>query len=116
MNIRSGSFVSVLLVAAGLLAGCQSARVTQPVISPPALQLTAAAPLQLASDCAPSGSVVVDFTVLADGTTSAIKTPAVPDCLHDALTAWVSSFRYSPPGESVPGTVEWLLVTARKKS
>ena len=59
---------------------------------------------------------MVDFTVLADGTTSAIQTPAVPDCLHDALTAWLSSFRYSPPGVSVPGTVEWLLVSARKKS
>lgn len=117
MNLPLRSFASALLVtAAGLLAGCQSSPVSHPAISPPALQLTSAAPLQLAADCQSSGSVIVDFKVLADGSTSAIRTPAVPDCLHDALTAWVSSFRYSPPGVTVPGSVEWLLVSAKKKS
>jgi len=109
--------LSVALVAAvGLLAGCQTARVTQPAIPAPALQLTSAAPVEIADGCQPSGSVVVDFTVQPDGTTSAIKVPPVPECLHDALSAWVASFRYLPPRVAVPGTVEWLMVSAKKGS
>lgn len=78
------------------------------------LELTAAAPMRLDADCPVSGSVVVEFKVQPDGTTGEIKTPRLPDCLRDALTAWVASFRYMPPGEVVPNSVEWLLVTARK--
>jgi len=110
--MRSRLFTFTLIAAMGWLAGCQSTRVAERPA--PALQLTSAAPVQIANDCQPSGSVVVDFTVQPDGTTSAIKVPAVPDCLHDALTAWVSSFRYRPPHVAVPGTVEWLLVTAQR--
>jgi len=72
--------------------------------------------MQIANDCRPNGSVAVDFTVQPDGTTSAIRMPQVPDCLHDALTAWVESFRYLPPHVAIPGTVEWLMVTAKKGS
>lgn len=102
------------MVALLLLAGCQS--VPRTAIAQPELRLTSSSPLQLADSCQPRGSVIVEFTVLPDGATTGIQTPSEPDCLHDALTAWVASFRYAPPGVSVPGTVEWLLVTARKGS
>jgi hypothetical protein len=36
--------------------------------------------------------------------------------VREALTAWVSSFRYLPPATEVPTGVEWLLVTARRGS
>jgi hypothetical protein len=82
----------------------------------PVLQLASAAPVQIASDCHPGGSVVVDFVVQPDGTTSAIRVPSAPECVQDALTAWVASFRYVPPRTAVPGTVEWLMVSAKKGS
>ena len=39
-----------------------------------------------------------------------------PECLQQALTAWVSSFRYSPVGEPTQASIEWLLVQAKKGS
>jgi hypothetical protein len=36
--------------------------------------------------------------------------------VRDALTAWVSSFRYLPPAADIPTGVEWLLVSARRGS
>jgi hypothetical protein len=101
------------LAAMALLSACQTTP-RGPV--PRALELTSSAPLQLEPGCQPQGSVIVEFTVQPDGATSGIQTPVAPDCLQNALTAWVASFRYAPPGESVPSSVEWLLVTARKGS
>ena len=46
--------------------------------------------------------------------TSGAKAPEGPACVQQALTAWVSSFRYSPPGRDTPAGVEWMLVTAPK--
>jgi hypothetical protein len=116
MEWQLKSLSSALLVAVlVLLGGCQSAGVTRVPVAPP-LQLTSSAPLQLPASCESHGSVVVEFTVLPDGATTGIQTPAVPECLHAALTAWVASFRYAPPGVSLPGTLEWLLVSARKGS
>jgi hypothetical protein len=36
--------------------------------------------------------------------------------VRDALTAWVGSFRYAPPDSDTRSAVEWMLVTARKRS
>jgi hypothetical protein len=51
-----------------------------------------------------------------DGTTDGLKLSPAPECVREALTAWVSSFRYLPPAADIPTGVEWLLVSARRGS
>ena len=103
-----------LLLSSGVLlalAGCQ----TTPTVPPPApLQLVQSQPLILAADCQASGSFFVEFSVLSDGRTGRIQAPEGPTCVQQALTAWVSSFKYSPPGRDTPAGVEWMMVTATK--
>jgi hypothetical protein len=96
-----------------LLAGCQ---LTPPAPVPPSLQLMESQPLVLAPGCEASGSVSVQFTVRMDGTPDGLKLSAAPECVREALTAWVSSFRYLPPAADIPTGVEWLLVSARRGS
>jgi hypothetical protein len=96
-----------------LLAGCQ---LTPPAPVQPSLQLMESQPLVLAPGCEASGSVSVEFTVRMDGTTDRLKFSPAPDCVREALTAWVSSFRYLPPAADVPTGVEWLIVSARRGS
>jgi hypothetical protein len=98
--------------AALALAGCQ----TTPTAPTPALslQLIQSQPLVLAPDCQANGSFFVEFSVLSDGRTGRIQAPEGPTCVQQALTAWVSSFRYSPPGQDTPAGVEWMMVTATK--
>lgn len=94
------------------LAGCQTTP-TSPATAP-ALQLIQSQPLVLAPDCQASGSFFVEFSVLSDGRTGRIQAPNGPTCVQQALTAWVGSFRYSPPGRDTPAGVEWMMVTAQK--
>lgn len=93
------------------LAGCQTTPTASPV---PSLRLIQSQPLVLAPDCQASGSFFVEFSVLSDGRTGRIQAPEGPTCVQQALTAWVSSFRYSPPGADTPAGVEWMMVTASK--
>jgi hypothetical protein len=72
--------------------------------------------LVLPDACRAVGSVTVDFTVLRNGETDNIRPAAAPECVRQALTAWVSSFRYAPVSVATTATVEWLLVEARKGS
>jgi hypothetical protein len=110
--IRKRACVIALLA---VLAGCQATPpAPQPV--PPSLQLVASEPLVLGPGCDVNGSVFVEFTVRTDGRTDGLKLPAAPECVRDALTAWVSSFRYAPPSSEVPTGIEWLLVSARRGS
>jgi hypothetical protein len=105
---------SVALAALALLAGCQ---LTPPApVAPPSLQLMESQPLALAPGCEATGSVVVEFVVRMDGSTDALKLSPAPECVREALTAWVSSFRYLPPAADIPTGVEWLLVSARRGS
>ena len=104
---------SLGLVALTLLAGCQ---LTPPAPVPPSLQLMESQPLVPAPGCEASGSVSIEFTVRMDGTTDGLKLSPAPDCVREALTAWVSSFRYLPPAADIPTGVEWLLVSARRGS
>jgi hypothetical protein len=97
--------------AALTLAGCQTTPTAPPA---PSLQLIQSQPLVLAPDCQASGSFFVEFSVLSDGRTGRIQAPEGPTCVQQALTAWVSSFRYSPPGADTPAGVEWMMVTASK--
>jgi hypothetical protein len=45
-----------------------------------------------------------------------LKLSPAPECVREALTVWVSSFRYLPPAADIPTGVEWLLVSARRGS
>jgi hypothetical protein len=101
------------VAALTLLAGCQ---LTPPAPVPPSLQLMESQPLVLAPGCEASGSVSVEFTVRMDGTPDRLKLSPAPECVREALTAWVSSFRYLPPAADIPTGVEWLLVSARRGS
>jgi hypothetical protein len=101
------------LAALTLLAGCQ---LTPPAPVPPSLELMESQPLVLTPGCEASGSVTVEFTVRMDGTTDGVKLSPAPECVREALTAWVSSFRYLPPAADVPTGVEWLIVSARRGS
>ncbi len=101
------------VAALTLLAGCQ---LTPPAPVPPSLQLMESLPLVLAPGCEASGSVSVEFTVRMDGTPDRLKLSPAPECVREALTAWVSSFRYLPPAADIPTGVEWLLVSARRGS
>lgn len=106
----------VALVAGAIaLSGCQTAP-TQAPPSKPTLRILQSDPLQVADTCEASGSYFVEFTVLSDGRTDGIKASGGPACLQQALTAWVSSFRYEAPGQEVPSGVEWMMVTAQKGS
>lgn len=104
-----------LVVLAGMLVGCQS----KPPVKmppPPPLQLVQASALHLPDACKASGSYIVAYTVREDGQTANIDLPPAPPCLQQALTAWVTSFRYSPQSTPVPASIEWLLVEAKKGS
>ena len=101
------------VAALTLLAGCQ---LTPPAPVPPSLQLMESQPLVLAPGCEASGSVSVEFTVRMDGTPDRLKLSPAPECVREALTVWVSSFRYLPPAADIPTGVEWLLVSARRGS
>lgn len=113
-HIRRRLSFAALIAGAIALSGCQ----TTPTVAPraPELQLLEAKPLTVADDCEASGSYFVEFTVLSDGRTGNIQAPAGPACVQQALTAWVSTFRYAPPGQQTPAGVEWLMVTGRRGS
>ncbi len=107
--------LAFIAIGAGIgLGGCQ----TTPTVSPPpapTLQLIKSQPLVMAENCTPSGSYFVGFTVLRDGRTDNIQAgPRGPACVQQALTAWVSSFRYSPPAQEMLVGVEWMMVAGRK--
>jgi hypothetical protein len=102
----------VLALGAITLSGCQTAPTTAP--AQPALRILQSEPLQLADNCAASGSYFVEFTVASDGRTGDIQAPPGPACVQEALVAWVNSFRYEAPGQTIPSGVEWMMITARK--
>lgn len=106
---------TLAILALAVLAGCQLAPPAQQA-PPSSLLLMESQPLALAPGCEASGSVFVEFMVRMDGTTDSLKVSQAPACVRDALTAWVSSFRYLPPTADTPAGVEWLLITARRGS
>lgn len=102
----------VLLAAMIAVGGCKTTPTVAP--PPPSLQLIQSQPLTIAADCDASGSYFVEFTVLRDGRTGEIQAPQGPACVQQALTAWVSTFRYASPGQETPMGMEWMMVMARK--
>ncbi len=113
-HIRRHLGFAALVLGGIALSGCQTTPTTTPTQS--SLRLIDARPLTVAANCEASGSYFVEFTVLSDGSTGDIQAPNGPACVQEALTAWVSSFRYDAPGQEIPSGVEWLMVTARKGS
>lgn len=112
-NLVSLRHPLLLIAATAALAGCQTAPTKSPAARP-SLRILQSQPLVLAENCEANGSFFVEFSVLSDGRTSNITPPQGPACVQQALTAWVSSFRYEPPGQDTPAGVEWMLVTAPK--
>jgi hypothetical protein len=110
---QAAALLGVAMLSA--LGGCQLSPPV-PEAAPPELELLDSQPLVLADSCVADGSVFVEFTVRADGRADDLKLPSVPACVRDALSAWVDSFRYSPPGAETPTGLEWMLVSARKGS
>ena len=100
------------LAAFSLLAGCSNLPSKQAV--EPDLQLLESSQLVVPQDCLASGSFIVAYTVATTGRTAAIRAPEAPQCMQDALTAWVASFRYAPPVSATPAALEWLMVTAKR--
>lgn len=112
LSLRTAFVASLLAVC---LAACQS--VPERSVAPPApLQLIRSAPLALPAACAATTSIVVDFTVLESGQTDEIRPAGGPECLQQALTAWVATFQYAPVQDRTRHSVEWLLVEAKKGS
>ena len=102
------------LVVLGLV-GCQSAPTRVP--APPAQpELISASPLSIDDSCQVEGAVLVEYTVLRNGQTANVDLESAPDCARDALTAWVSSYRYAPQRTDVPARFEWILVSAKRGS
>lgn len=113
MSYRNPPRSVIVLLAASTVTACQT---TPPRAVSAPLQLMESQALTLPDECQATGSVSVDFTVLRNGETGNIKPAAAPACVQQALTAWVSSFRYAPVTVDTPASVEWLLVEARRGS
>ena len=114
MNTRH-SFPAIIAIIAVGLVGCQSAptRIPAPPSQP---QLISAAPLAIENSCRVEGAVLVEYTVLRSGQTANVDLTSAPDCARDALTAWVSSYRFAPQNSDVPARFEWILVSAKRGS
>ena len=110
--------LALIATGAGVaLSGCQTTPTE--IYSPPAptLQLIESLPLVMAPDCTPSGSYFIGFTVLRDGRTDNIhpRQGQGPACVQQALTSWVSSFRYLPPAQEMLVGIEWMMVAAERQ-
>ena len=114
MNIRHSCSAIIAIIAVGLV-GCQSTptQIPAPPLQP---QLISAAPLAIEDSCHVEGAVLVEYTVLRSGKTANVDLTSAPDCARDALTAWVSSYRFAPQNSDVPARFEWMLVSAKRGS
>jgi len=108
----------MIAMAAILASGCASLpnHRTPADIPPPPLQLIAAGTLELPRNCELRDGVVyrTDSVVKSDGRVADIQPEPALACLQAALSAWVNSFQYSPPGETVPTVIDWMAVSARR--
>jgi hypothetical protein len=112
-NIRGVALVA----AAAVMAGCATqGHPPAASIPTPTLQLLSSDPLQLPKDCDVRGGVVyrTSYVVQADGHVADVQAEPAPVCLQSALTGWVGSLKYAPPGEPVPTVLDWMVVTGRR--
>src|SRR5688572_18645293 len=111
LHLRLAAFCVLSLA----LSACGSLAPRAPSTAP-SLDLISSAPLVVADGCEARGSYVVGFTVTPQGRTSNIKPPEAPVCVREALAKWAASFQFSPPPQPIEGSMEWMLVTARRGS
>jgi hypothetical protein len=106
--------VAVVLAA---LAGCSShpARDRAAVERPPAL--LSAGVLDLPADCAavPGAVYRAEYSVGDGGAVDSVAKVDGPPCVQEALSRWVSTFRYVPGSAPETATLDWMLTVARKE-
>jgi hypothetical protein len=104
------------LVTLVVIAGCQTSPQRQIPDPPTRPQLLSANALQIASDCEINASVDIDYFVQPDGTVADLSVSDAPACARDALTAWVSSYRYARSSAPMATGFAWMRVTAQRGS
>lgn len=108
----------MIAIAATLIAGCASMdeRGATANLPPPPLQLVSAGELKIANDCQVRDGTVyrTNFVVDRDGRVTDIQPEPAPACLQTALTAWLHTARYAPPGTPVTTAIDWMGVSARR--
>jgi len=99
-----------------LIAGCQT--VSQRHIPDPPLapQLVSSSPLQIASTCEINIAVDIDYSIQLDGTVTDLSLSDAPACAREALTAWVSSYRYAPQSATLATGFAWMRVVGERGS
>lgn len=122
--MRSRSFATIsfsrasVALAAAVVAGCatQVREAAPPGVPPPQLQFLSSGPLELSSGCEfRSGFVYrTSYVVQGDGRVADVRPQRAPACLESALSQWVDSFRYVPPGEPVATVIDWMGVNGRR--
>lgn len=99
-----------------LIAGCQTApqrNFPDPPVTP---QLVSSRPLQIASTCELNTAVDIDYAIQPDGSVSNLSLSDAPACAREALTAWVSSYRYAPQSAPVSAGFAWMRVVGERGS
>jgi hypothetical protein len=104
------------LVALFAIAGCQTTPQRQ-IPDPPARpEILSANPLRIAADCQVNAAVDIDYSIQADGSVADLALSDAPACIREALTAWVSSYRYAPQPLPVVTGFAWMRVTGERGS
>ena len=115
MSTTPRHFAVPALVALAFLTGCQTTPTRFPE-PPRPLELVSSSPLHIQGTCEVEGAVLVEYTVLESGETGNIEVTDAPSCARDALTAWVSSYRYTRQPEDTSTRFEWILVSGKRGS
>lgn len=112
------AILAVVASAGSLAAGCAwlPAQDIQADVASPPLRLVSAGSLELPPGCQVHDGVVyrTHFVVQGDGRVADIRPEPAPACVRAGLAEWLSGFQYSPPGEAVSTTIDWMHVSARR--
>ena len=113
--ITVSPFAPWVLIAVGLLSGCAT-QAPPAHLPPPPLQLLSSGRLEIADDCTVRSGVMyrTSYVVQGDGRVADVQPPHAPACLRSALTQWVDTFQYAPPGEPVATVVDWMGVSGSR--
>jgi hypothetical protein len=107
---------ALTLVALFAIAGCQTSPQRQIPDPPDRPQLLSSSALQIAPDCRANTAVDIDYSIQADGSVADLSFSDAPPCIREALTAWVSSYRYAPQAMPVAAGFAWMRVTGERGS
>lgn len=109
-------FAAVGAVATAIaLAGCATSPAPERRAAPE-LTLLSAATLQIPRNCELRGGAIyrTSYTVERDGNVGGIESQGGQDCVQQALSGWVSTFRYAPVAEPTPTVIDWMATVARR--